>query len=383
VRLCAGGDVTLGTNLDSAWSRRNAAATRDSTGERHRPDALVAPVRPLVRGADIVIINAEGAIGEGPVDVPKCDLDRETCYLLRSPRGAARAMHQLGDSGALVVANVANNHMHDAGIAGVASTVAALDSAGVLVTGADTVPTLAVTSRGDTIAVLGFSVWSVPGVNDLDDVRRIVGNAAGRYGRVVVTAHFGAEGRGAQRTLNVSEQYLGEDRGNPVAFAHAAVEAGASVVIGHGPHVLRAIEWWNSALILYSMGNLINYGPFGLGSPMNRGAIVCATLDSAGQAGTVVMRSTRQPMPGTVMPDSTDRARVIVDSLSRLDFPATGAHIDRASGVILERGLVVPPGDSGAVSPRRRPPPEDSTRVSPASSPHPTRASRAGPPATA
>ncbi len=80
------------------------------------------------------------------------------------------------------------------------------------------------TGRGDTIAVLGFSVWSAPSVNDLDDVRRIVGNAAGRYGRVVVTAHFGAEGRGAQRTLNVSEQYLGEDRGNPVAFAHAAAK---------------------------------------------------------------------------------------------------------------------------------------------------------------
>jgi hypothetical protein len=383
VRLCAGGDVTLGTNLDSAWSRRNAAATRDATAGRYRPDALVAPLRPLVRAADIVIINAEGAIGDGPVDAPKCDLDRETCYLLRSPPEAARAMRHLGDSTTIVVANVANNHLHDAGMGGVTSTLAALDSAGVLVTGADTVPTLAVTSRGDTIAVLGFSVWSVPGVNDLDDVRRIVGNAAGRYGRVVVTAHFGAEGRGAQRTLNVSEQYLGEDRGNPVAFAHAAVEAGASVVIGHGPHVLRAIEWWNSALILYSMGNLINYGPFGLGSPMNRGAIVCATLDSAGQAGEGVMRSTRQPMPGTVVPDSTNRARVIVDSLSRLDFPATGARIDRTTGVILERAPVAPPGDSGAVSPRRRSPRGDSAPVSPASSPHRTRASRAGPPATA
>jgi hypothetical protein len=383
VRLCAGGDVTLGTNLDSAWSRRNAAASPGIDGEGHRPDALVAPIRPLVRDADIVIINAEGAIGDGPVDAPKCDLDRETCYLLRAPPDAARAMRHLGDSGTVVVANVANNHLHDAGIAGVASTLSALDSAGVLVTGADTVPTLAVTSRGDTIAVLGFSVWSVPSVNDLDDVRRIVGNAANRYGRVVVTAHFGAEGRGAQRTQNVSEQYLGENRGNPVAFAHAAAEAGASVVIGHGPHVLRAIEWWNSALILYSMGNLINYGPFGLRSPMNRGAIVCATLDSRGQAGKVVMRSTRQPMPGTVVPDSTNRARVIVDSLSRLDFPATGARIDRASGAILERGSPAPSGDSSAVSPRRRWSRGDSTPVSPASSPHQTRASRDGPPATA
>src|SRR4029077_12212074 len=145
VRICAGGDVTLGTNLDSAWSRRNAAATRDINGQLHQPDALVAPLRPLLRGADIVVINAEGAIGDGPIDVPKCELDRETCYLLRSPPAAARAMRRLADSGAGVVANVANNHLHDAGAGGVASTLAALDSAGVLVTGADTAPALAVT----------------------------------------------------------------------------------------------------------------------------------------------------------------------------------------------------------------------------------------------
>ena len=306
-----------------------------------------------------MVINAEGTIGAGPVDMPKCDLDGETCYLLRAPPEAARAIRHIADSGAVVVANVANNHLHDAGPAGVASTLAMLDSAGVVVTGADTVPSLAITVRGDTIAVLGFSVWSLPSVNDLDQVRRIVSNAADRYGRVVVTAHFGAEGRGAQRTIDGSERYLGEDRGNPVAFAHAAVEAGASVVIGHGPHVLRAIEWWNSALILYSMGNLINYGPFGLTPPMNRGAIVCATVDSAGQVGDAVMLPTRQPMPGTVLRDTTNRARVLVDSLSRLDFPETGAHIDRSTGAISERGPAAPSGDSGAISPRQRSHPGD------------------------
>ena len=90
VRICVGGDVTLGTNLDSGWAHRNAIATGDAAGIRHRPDALVAPVRALVEDADIVIINAEGAIGDGPVDAPKCDLDGQACYLLRSPRAAVR-----------------------------------------------------------------------------------------------------------------------------------------------------------------------------------------------------------------------------------------------------------------------------------------------------
>lgn len=383
VRICAGGDVTLGTNLDTAWSRRKAAATGDATGALHTPEALIGPLRPLMRGADIVIVNVEGAIGDGPVTDPKCDLTRQNCYLLRAPSEAARAIRHLADSGSVVVANVANNHLHDAGAAGVAATLAALDSAGVLVTGADTVPTVAVTARGDTVAVLGFSVWSDPSVSDLDAVRRLVANAIDHYGRVVVTAHFGAEGRAAQRTPNTTERYVGEDRGNPVAFSHAAVEAGATVVIGHGPHVLRAIEWWNSALILYSMGNLINYGPFGLAPPMNRGAVVCATLDSAGLPRDVVLRATRQPMPGTVLPDSTNRARALVDSLSRLDFPATGARVDQATGAILERGPVAPWADRGAISPRPRARPAAPDSAPPSSNPPPSRASPAGPPATA
>ena len=105
-----------------------------------------------------------------------------------------------------------------------------------------------------------------------------------------------------------------------------------------------------------------------------RGAIVCATLDSAGQAADAVLRPTRQPVAGMVMPDSTNRARVIVDSLSRLDFPATGARIDRASGQILEQGAGGLSSDSSAVSPRRRSRPGDSTPVSPASSPYRNRA---------
>jgi len=336
-----------------------------------------------MHGADLVVINVEGAIGDGPVDAPKCDLTRKTCYLLRAPSAAAHGIRQAADSGTVVVANVANNHLHDAGVAGVAATIAALDSAGVLVTGADTIPTLAVVASGDTVAVLGFSVWSVPGVNDLDDVRRLVTNAVDRYGRVVVTAHFGAEGRGAQRTPDAAERYLGEDRGNSVAFAHAVVEAGATVVVGHGPHVLRAAEWWNGALILYSMGNLINYGPFHLAPPMNRGAVVCATLDSAGHPRDVVLRSTRQPMPGTVLPDSTNRARVLMDSLGRLDFPATGARVDKRSGAMLERGPVASPGEGGAISPRPRGHPSAPDPAPPSSNPPPPAASPAGPPATA
>ena len=116
-----------------------------------------------------------------------------------------------------------------------------------------------VTRRGDTIAVLGFYTSSdSPDARDLDAVRRHVQRAVDRWGTVIVTVHLGAEGPTAQRTRDSTELFLGTiDRGNPVAFADAALESGATMVIGHGPHVLRAAEWRGDRLVWYSLGNLL------------------------------------------------------------------------------------------------------------------------------
>ena len=78
------------------------------------------------------------------------------------------------------------------------------------------------------------------------------------------------------------------------AFAHSAVESGASLVIGHGPHVLRAAEWRGDALIFYSSGNLLTYGPFNQREPNNRGAIASASIDAAGRVADAVLRPTWQ-----------------------------------------------------------------------------------------
>jgi hypothetical protein len=154
-----------------------------------------------------------------------------------------------------------------------------------------------------------------------------VARAFASYRRVVVSVHMGAEGRGAQRTLHDTEIFLGEDRGNPVAFAHAAVESGAAVVIGHGPHVLRAAEWRGDALVFYSLGNLLTYGPFNQSEPNNRGGIACTSIDGAGRATDAALHATYQIPPGIVNSDPSTRGAFLVDSLSRLDFPETGATV--------------------------------------------------------
>jgi hypothetical protein len=407
VRVCAGGDVTLGTNLDSTWGRiATGVAKGNWRAALIPPDSLVSPVAPLFSGADIVLFNAEGAFGDDSVSDDKCTVRarlrryahgatrpgstkaRSTqpgntqpgsqtnarsrnrskadaqaakppsagahCFVLRQPASAAAALRKLGDSATVVVANVANNHAHDAGDDGFVHSVHLLREAGLLVTGADTVPSLAITKRGDTIAVLGFSAWSSPGVGDLGAVQRIVAAAHARYGRVIVTAHMGAEGASAQRTGDSTEHYVGEDRGNPVAFAHAAIDAGAWLVIGHGPHVLRAAEWRDSALAFYSLGNLVNYGPFNLAEPRNSGVVMCATLDSLGAPGHVMLESTLQLSEGIVRADSSGRARVLLDSLSSLDFPSTGVTVD-STGAVQRRTISPVPADSLPWSPGPHP----------------------------
>jgi poly-gamma-glutamate capsule biosynthesis protein CapA/YwtB (metallophosphatase superfamily) len=336
VRVCAGGDVTLGTNLDTTWARKAAARMRTHFRRDDDPASLLAPLGPLVGSADVVLLNVESAIGEGRTPT-KCGKRSTHCFAFRSPPASAPALRALAP-GRVVVGNVANNHARDAGDAGRDSTIAALTRAGVLVTGADTLATPVRTPAGDTIGVLGFYTSSeTPDARDTAAVHRHVARAAQQYPVVIATMHLGAEGRDAQRTSDTSERYLGIDRGNPVAFADAAVRGGAALVVGHGPHVLRAMEWRHrGALIAYSLGNLLTYGPFVLKEPLNRGAVLCALIDTEGRVSSASLGSTVQSAPGILQADRSHRAAAIADSLGRLDFPATGARASTA-GVLEPR----------------------------------------------
>jgi capsule synthesis protein PGA_cap len=355
VRLCAGGDVTLGSNLDPKWARTAAQKLRADYGLWAAPAALLAPLRPLVADADVVLLNVEGAIGEGPVAERKCSPTSMNCYAFRQPVVAARALRDIAPE-AIIVGNVANNHSRDAGAPGFAQTARHLRRADVRVTGADTLATRVVTLAGDTLAVIGFHTTDdglIPDARDLDAVYRHVARAVRTYGTVVVTMHLGAEGVDAQRTRNATEIFLDRiDRGNPVAFADTAFAAGATLIIGHGPHVLRAGEWRDDRLVLYSLGNLLTYGPFGNKEPTNRGAVACVTIDSARHVSEAELRSTVQSAPGVLRADPSERAVVIVDSLSALDFPRTGVRVGQ--GGAIERREVVGPRTSRRAEEQRR-----------------------------
>ncbi|HEX6371283.1 MAG TPA: CapA family protein [Longimicrobium sp.] len=364
VRVCAGGDVTLGTNLDTTWVHTARSRLGRRVPALPPPDSLLAPLRPLLADADVVLLNVEAAIGEGRINRQKCAPGSTACFAFRSPPAAAGAMRRAAPERARVIGNLANNHARDDGDIGRRTTVRHLEAAGVQVTGMDTIATPVITLRGDTVAFLGFAQWTGPDPRNLAAVRRHVRRAASRYARVVVTMHMGAEGRGRQNTPNAREVFHQEDRGNVVAFARAAVESGADLVIGHGPHVMRAAEWRDGKLVFYSLGNLVTYGPFTMSEPLNRGGIACAVLDRDGAILSAQLRSTVQRLPGLVSVDATHRAAALTDSLGRIDFPSTAARLDRYTGEVLRpdgtplpRTLpddAPPPASSDSVPSRRR-----------------------------
>jgi hypothetical protein len=169
-----------------------------------------------------------------------------------------------------------------------------------------------------------------------------VARAVAAYGTVIVTMHLGAEGLAAQRTRDTNEVFVKTQRGNPVAFATAAIDAGATAVIGHGPHVLRAGEWRDSSLVLYSLGNFVNYGTFNLRDPMNRGAVACLEITGPRRVRSARVASTIQIAPGVVLPDVLGGSGALIDSLSRLDFPRTGVVV-APDGTLIRREPISPP----------------------------------------
>ena len=355
-RVCAGGDITLGTNLDTTWQKLGARRLRANYGLSDAPEALVAPLRPLFADAHLVLLNVETAIGIGPART-KCGPRAQNCYAFRGPPESAWALRSLGDSSAVVVGNVANNHARDAGPEGYTATMRYLREAGILVTGADTLATPVVVGDSIRAAVIGFYTGDIlADARNLVAVRRHVARAVEQYGTVIVTAHIGAEGVGAQRTRDSTEWFLASriDRGNPVAFARTVFEAGATVLIGHGPHVLRAADWYDDdRLAIYSLGNLLTYGPFSNVEPINRGAVACVDVSGRRVIGADI-RPTVQRAPGVVEYDYTRRAIRLIDSLSVLDFPRSGARVDSWGEIRRTRTTVVDTAEtSSPMSPRR------------------------------
>ncbi|WP_410814679.1 CapA family protein [Micromonospora sp. 067-2] len=274
--------------------------------------------------ADLVMGNLEEPLtvdtGTG-----KCGANSSRCYQFRAPPEYAAHLRDAG----FKVLNQANNHGYDYGPKGYENTQKALEKYDLKHTGAPDEITV-VDIRGVKVAVVGFSsyVWSNSLV-DIGSAKEVVAKAATMADLVVVQVHMGGEGADKTRVKPGTEMFLGENRGDPVKFSHAMIDAGADLIVGHGPHVLRGMEFYQGRLIAYSMGNfagggnsLLNDGRLGWG-----GVLKVSLKPDGGWAGGS-FTSTYMNSVGKPTMDTDDRGLGLVTELSRGDFPKGGARLD-------------------------------------------------------
>ena len=279
-------------------------------------------------GPQIVFGNLEGTLTTSTTS--KCGVQKgpdKGCFAFRDPPGYAQYFKAAG----FTILNDANNHSFDFGAAGQAQTVRVIHSAGLAQTGLPGEITLVI-QNGIKVAFLAFAPYAYDAdLLDLPADRALIRQAGREATVVVVYMHAGAEGPEADHVTGREEIYLGEDRGNAEAFAHMAIDAGASLVIASGPHVLRGMQFYKGHLIAYSLGNFASYGDFSTAGDLDMSMILRVTLSSAGRFERariypIQFTGQGQPVPG-------GGAIPFVARLAADDFGSSAARI-LPSGVI-------------------------------------------------
>ena len=229
-------------------------ATERSTEAFARDPAFLEAPAALLRRADVSFANLEGPLLRGGTAL------YSTGVRLRGSPDAVALLRHLG----LHVVGLANNHTADYGLEGVLATQEALRAGGLAWAGAGRTEREArspavVTARGKRVGFLAAcddeggaagprrpGVWVIKRSALLAAVRdlRLASDA------VVVSIHTGIE------LSPYPEPYF-------VRLARQLVDAGATVVVGHHPHVPQGIERYGAGLIAYSLGDFLFDAPPG------------------------------------------------------------------------------------------------------------------------
>lgn len=280
----------------------------------------LAAVVDTLKGADLSFGNLEETMSTTAGS--KCGAGSSNCYAFQAPPRMSSLLRSAGFD----VMNMANNHAYDFGPTGRAQTVAALTRVKIAATGAPGQITV-LESHGTRVAFLGFAPY--PWAARLDQIPQavaLVKRAATKADLVVVAIHAGAEGSSATHVPHGTEYFLGENRGNSRAFAHAVINAGADLVVGSGPHVLRGIEQYRGHLIAYSLGNFAGFNNFSLGGTLSLSGILRVVLapDGSWQSARLIPVA----LKGAGLPalDPSNASVRLVSQLSREDFGTSAAR---------------------------------------------------------
>lgn len=313
IRFAFTGDINLGTR---------------TLEDGLPPDSgrgLFRAVDSLLRG-DLVVGNFEGVLSDSGSS-SKCAPKSTQCYAFATPTWLAARLSEAG----FTHANLANNHANDYGVDARRHTERTLRGLGLSTYGP--LGQVAITpvfrdGRMTLVGLVGFATY--PHAYNLLDLARsiaIVDSVRPLVDVLVVTFHGGKEGSAAVRTPNGAEFLGKEPRGNLRRWARAVLDAGADAVVGHGPHVLRGVEFHKGKPIFYSLGNFLTYRGFNLDGALGQTTVLQLELDAGGNFLQARMPALVQVPQVGVAPDSTGAAIALLRRVTKLDFPRTGARI--------------------------------------------------------
>jgi hypothetical protein len=312
IRLRAVGDMMIGTDFPDGVLPPDAGAS------------AFANVSDALEDADFTFGNLEGPLCDiGETTKCKPDAAPGSCYAFRTPTSYAHWYKEAGFD----VVSTANNHNGDFGEECRTQTEQTLDAQGIRWSGRP--GTVAKwTTNGVKFALAAFHTSPLTNwLNDTAGATALVKSLTTEADVVIVSFHGGAEGSKAIHVPLGNELFFGEDRGDLRTFTHAVVDAGADLVLGHGPHVLRGMELYKDRLIAYSMGNFSTYGRFNLNGNQGIGEILEVQLAKDGRFATGRILGTRQEGQGIPRLDPDNAAADLVRALTASDFPDYGVKI--------------------------------------------------------
>lgn len=277
---------------------------------------------------DLMMGNLEGVLTPDTTN-SKCLYINSMCHAFAGDGSFADGLKAAGFD----FISLINNHSLDYGMKGLKDTEAQLDRVGLPYIAPDKLTT-SITVKGVRVGIMGLSSGGQDTLTDYTYIAQTVQALKKDNDIVVVIFHGGAEGAD-KTTVTGGEEYEGsEDRGNVQAVAYTAINAGADLVLGDGPHVLRKTEWYHNKPIAYSLGNFVGgkghlttEGNLGLGgiytvtfqNPSSPASFDKSTAAEAGQFVPTAdnFTSILLAKDGTPSLDPTDQAKQLLQALSK------------------------------------------------------------------
>lgn len=306
ISIVAVGDIMLG----SAYPSKSNLPPDDAKNSFQN-------VSSLLKG-DIVFGNLEGCFLNTGKSTKCRDTSGNSCFAFRMPERYAGLYKEAGFN----LVSIANNHVGDFGIKGRTRTTEILDSLNIKYAGLLSHP-YAIFEK-DSVKY-GFCAFApnenTVSINNIDSAKTLVSAIKKQVDIMIVSFHGGGEGARFEHVRRANEIFYNENRGNVYAFAHAVIDAGADIVLGHGPHVSRAVEVYKNKFITYSMGNFCTYGMFSLKGPSGTAPLFNIRLNSKGDFLFADVTSVKQNKVSRLSVDTSHAAFKKIASLTNTDFP--------------------------------------------------------------